>query len=84
MKSFAFNNGDVLQDAITGFKGTVTGRANYLTGCDQYLLVPKVDKEGKHVDGRWIDSQRLKKVGEFNESIKNIKNGADKSPSRNY
>ena len=47
------------KDTVTGFKGTVTGRCSYLTGCDQILISPPVDKEGKHVESRWYDVNRV-------------------------
>lgn len=47
-------------DAITGFTGTVTGLCFYISGCNQALLVPKVDKDGGHREGHWFDIQRLK------------------------
>ncbi len=47
--------GSFVEDRITTFAGVVTGRAEYITGCNQYLVTPKnSDKEG-----RWIDEQRL-------------------------
>lgn len=51
--------GCTAHDKITGFQGVVTGICEYISGCNQALLVPKVDKEGKHVDGQWYDVQRL-------------------------
>jgi len=51
-----------LRDKITGFKGICTGRVCYLTGCDQALLQPGVDKDGKVVDSAWFDIQRLEYV----------------------
>ena len=50
------------EDVITGFKGYVTGRVTYITGCDQYLLSPRMSKSGKVEDTRWIDEKRLKVV----------------------
>ena len=46
-------------DQVTGFRGVVTGIVQYLTGCNQALLIPKVDKDGKAMDGAWFDIQRL-------------------------
>ena len=46
------------RDRITGFEGTISGRAQYLTGCDQYLLNPPA-RDGKLCDSAWIDEQRL-------------------------
>lgn len=42
-------------DRITRFSGVVTGRATYLTGCDQYLVTPRDPKS----DPKWLDEQRL-------------------------
>ena len=46
-------------DTITGLQGIVIGRVSYITGCDQYLVQPRVDKEGKYIDSRWVDEHRL-------------------------
>lgn len=58
-RSNMINLGATAKDIITGFEGVVTGRASYLTGCDQYLVSPRGDKEA-----RWFDEQRLE-VDEF-------------------
>lgn len=50
-----------VEDNITGFKGIVTGRVEYVTGCLQYLLTPKVDDEGKRQASEWFDEDRLLK-----------------------
>ena len=47
--------GSFASDIITGFGGTVTGKATYITGCDQYLLSPK----GGDKQPQWFDEQRL-------------------------
>lgn len=51
--------GQRVKDAITGFSGVVTGRAEYLTGCTQYLLTPSVNERGEYVENRWFDEDRL-------------------------
>lgn len=51
------------RDKVTGFTGVVTGRCEYLTGCNQVLLVPAVDKDGKLPDGHWFDVQRIEVIG---------------------
>ncbi len=50
------------RDTITGFTGIVTGMAQYITGCDQVLLKPKVDEKGADVNGCWYDDGRLEYV----------------------
>jgi len=61
--------GSLAEDKVTGFKGTLTGFVKYLTGCDQYLIAPKVDKEGKHIDAKWYDVNRIRLL-EATPSIK--------------
>lgn len=51
--------GDKVKDEITGFEGIVTGACHYISGCDQYLLQPKVKEDGTKVDGCWFDVDRL-------------------------
>ena len=71
--------GVTAKDKITGFSGVVTGSASYISGCDQYLLSPKVDEKGEYKEGRWFDEQRLE-VPSGNEMItldNSNGNGAD-------
>jgi len=51
------------KDKITGFKGIITGRAQYLYGCDQYGLNPEVDKDGKIGEIHWFDEGRIEIIG---------------------
>lgn len=51
--------GQTVTDKITGFKGVVTARCEYISGCDQALVSPPVDDKGKIDDGRWFVVQRL-------------------------
>jgi hypothetical protein len=62
MDKFAL--GVQLRDVVTGFTGIATGRAEYLTGCTQYALAPKVDADGKVQQSEWFDEQRLEQIGE--------------------
>lgn len=55
--------GQKAKDKITGFQGILTGRASYLYGCDQYLINPPVDKEGKIGDACWFDEGRIEILG---------------------
>lgn len=50
------------RDVVTGFSGTITGVARYLTGCDQYLLVAPVGTDGTTHHG-WYDDNRVEQVG---------------------
>lgn len=51
--------GSTVKDRITGLKGVVMARAEYLTGCVHVaILATKVDKEGKVPEYEWIDETR--------------------------
>jgi len=54
-----FELGQEVKDVITGFKGVATGRAQYITGCDQYLVQPTCKKDGKYPDSAWLDDGKL-------------------------
>lgn len=47
------------KDKITGLKGIITAKAEYITGCNQYLLQPKVSESGDFKEGKWVDEGRI-------------------------
>lgn len=51
--------GRLYEDDITGFRGKCTGFVRYISGCDQVLLQPGLDKDGKLQKGEWYDDDRL-------------------------
>lgn len=51
------------RDRITGFSGMATGRVVYISGCNQVLVSPPVDGDGKPRDPQWFDEQRLEDLG---------------------
>jgi hypothetical protein len=53
------NLGATVRDIITGFSGVVTGRVEYLSGCNQSLVQPRVGDDGTHRGPEWFDEQRL-------------------------
>lgn len=55
--------GDQVRDKVTGFKGIVTGQAQYLTGCKQVMVTPRASEDGKYVDACWLDVDRVEVVG---------------------
>lgn len=59
MPDFKFRRGTFVTDKITGFKGVIVCRMDSLTGCNRYCVEPQVDKEGKRVDGCWIDEHAI-------------------------
>ena len=52
--------GRKVKDKITGFTGIVTGYVSYISGCNQVLITPSVDKDGKIKESEWVDEQRVK------------------------
>ena len=69
-------------DRITGLTGTIMGYVEYLTGCNQYLIVPKC-KEGEEntkPTGHWLDDNRIDITGKSIKLIDKISNGPDISP----
>lgn len=72
--------GSKVRDKITGFEGVVTGKASYITGCDQYLVQPPVKADGDFVEGKWCDDGRLTVIEEnavAAEDVTGDANGAD-------
>jgi hypothetical protein len=66
-----------VSDKITGFTGIVTGHADYITGCDQYLIQPPC-KDGEWKDCKWFDENRLIIIEECSPVlVDSNENGAD-------
>ena len=83
-KQFKFSNGDEVVEKITGFKGTITGTAFYLTGCNTYLITAKAESEGKEPTALWYDEGRielLKKEVFDLEDVEAYENGCDILPN---
>jgi hypothetical protein len=55
----AIELGDRVKDKISGFEGVATGIADYISGCRQIAVSPKVSADNKLEDGRWFDDDRL-------------------------
>jgi len=60
---YKFELGIKVKDVVTGFKGILMARAEYLTGCNQYLVLP-TPKSSKTIypDSQWFDEGRLRKT----------------------
>jgi len=67
---------DQVKDVITGFTGIVIARVEYLNGCIQYCVKPKILKEGKTLEGEYIDENQLKIIKKWQkDKPKNEKGG---------
>lgn len=54
--------GMMVEDRVSGFKGIVTGKAEYITGCTQFLVNPGTNKDGNLLESIWFDKGRLEIV----------------------
>lgn len=61
MKNDLGKNG---KDSVTGFEGIITSEHNYLTGCTQYGLQPKIKEDGSLPEAKYFDKTRVVVSGE--------------------
>jgi heat shock protein HspQ len=57
--NFKFNLGDVVTDKITGYKGVVTCRSQWLNGCNTYSVKCQKLKDDKPIDSQHFDEPQL-------------------------
>lgn len=76
--------GHTCRDVVTGFVGVAIGKVFYATGCNQVLLSPKVDKDGKCRDSQWFDEQRIEIMDDPRIVTKNVNPGfGPEAPRKN-
>lgn len=56
--------GKTMRDEVSGFTGIATGKLEWMNGCVQFFLKPKIGDDQKMRDGEWIDSNQLTVVGD--------------------
>lgn len=61
--SFKIALGAEVVEKVSGFKGHVTGRAEYIAGCRQYCIMPKAKDDGSLPRAEWFDEERLETTG---------------------
>ncbi len=52
-----------VRDTVTGVTGIAVARIEYMNGCVQYLIQPKVVKDGVPAKPEWYDTQQVELVG---------------------
>ncbi len=77
------NLGDEAKDSITGFKGMIIGRCEYLNGCVRFLIQPKKLKDEKMIEAEWIDVQQIEVTKKVKKKLVEIPGGPRKNPPRN-
>lgn len=58
------NFGDEVEDIASGFRGIVTSRTEYISGCVRYGVQPKVGKDGNMVVPEAFDENQLRLIKE--------------------
>jgi hypothetical protein len=79
-REFKFTNGDKVKEKITGFTGIITGTAFYITGCNQYLVIPKSPKPHESPDGVWYDEERLDLIRKQDVNLKDTPRKKENGP----
>lgn len=51
--------GDKVKCKHTGFTGIAVSRTEFINGCIQFCIVPKVEKDGKYLEEVCIDENSL-------------------------
>lgn len=76
---FKHKLGKEAKDKITGFKGIIIGRTEYLYGCNVYGVAPKSMKDGQKQETEWFDEGRIKIVGKGikPKNVRVEKNGSE-------
>jgi len=67
--------GDVVKDKVTGLKGTVMARTEWLNGCVRINIQPKAFKDGVPVDTVTIDETQLDILTPYNKPNKTTGGG---------
>jgi len=62
-QQFEFAHGEVVRDKVTQFEGAVISRADHISGCNTYGVLPLTLKDGAPQDTRWFDEPRLTRTG---------------------
>jgi len=71
------NLGDKVRCKVTDFEGIAWSRIEYLNGCIQIGVKPKVDKDGKLQDAVYIDIEQIEVVKKDAATINARRSGGD-------
>ncbi len=61
--------GDTVKCINTGFTGIATAKMEFMNGCIQYEVVPKMGKDKKYPEGEFIDIQSLEIIKKKSKPI---------------
>ena len=74
--------GDTVIDKISGFKGTVIEKTEFLNGCIQFGILPRCGKDGKMPEAISIDIQCLELVKKEKKVTKKKPTGGANRPAK--
>lgn len=79
---FKIELGSKVKDKVTGFKGIVSGRYEYLYGCCRYSVQPEeLTKEGKVADALSFDEDALEILTQAKPHVMKKTGGPQRDPS---
>ena len=67
--------GDKVKCKLTGFVGTTVAKTEFINGCVQWEVVPKVGKDNKIIEAIGIDEQSLEIVTQKKKLVKKTETG---------
>jgi hypothetical protein len=59
--------GQEVQDIVSGFKGTVYGKSDFLYGCTRIAIQPKVKEDGTFQGAQWFDEPQVEVISKKKE-----------------
>lgn len=66
--------GDTAKDIITGYKGVVVSRTDWLWACTRFGIQSKKLKDGQPTDAQWFDEHQLEIVEKGTVDVSMFKN----------
>ncbi len=75
---FIHELGKRAKDKITGFEGVITGRVEFLTGCNRYCIQPTTLKDGRPIEAIYFDEAQTEIIADAikPEDVQGEKKGA--------
>jgi hypothetical protein len=67
--------GTKVTDSVTGFTGIAVSRIEYMTGCTQYGVAPRVAADGKLPETAYLDESRLEEWHDPMEDVLSPRGG---------
>lgn len=74
--------GDKVRDIVTGFKGTVISRHEYLNGCVRLSIQPNDLHEGRVIEAQTFDIEQIAVITKNQHNVMQRSGGPEKEPAR--